>query len=80
MIGRAIRKLFGRRPRPEVVFDPEARDLIAREIWRYQECPWDFDNVEPGSMGALQKSIAVDQAYNIVVALLRAGRVIVERR
>jgi hypothetical protein len=26
--------------------DEAIRTLIAREIWRYQECPWDFD--KPG--------------------------------
>lgn len=40
------------------------RILIAREIWRYQECPWDFDN--PNSMmGELQKQKALDQAEHI---------------
>lgn len=45
------------------------RDLIAREIWDYQECPWDFDNVEPGSMAELQKRMALDQAERIRKAL-----------
>ena len=26
--------------------DEAIRTLIAREIWRYNECPWDFDNPE----------------------------------
>lgn len=40
------------------------RELIAREIWRYQECPWDFDN-PPDGMAQLQKQMALDQAEGI---------------
>lgn len=45
------------------------RNVIAREIWAYQECPWDFDN--PGAMmGELQKQMAIDQAERIRVAVM----------
>lgn len=40
------------------------RDLIAREIWAYHECPWSFDD-PPAGMGQLQKQIAVDTAERI---------------
>lgn len=40
------------------------RLLIAKEIWRYQECPWDFDKPD-NMMGDLQKQIAIDQAEGI---------------
>lgn len=45
------------------------REIIAREIWNYMECPWDFDNPEPGSMADLQKRMALDQAERIRKAL-----------
>lgn len=41
--------------------DEAIRTLIAREIWRYNECPWDFDNPE-GHMAELQKRLCIDQA------------------
>lgn len=45
------------------------RNLIAREIWRYQECPWNFDKPD-NMMGDLQKQIAIDQAEGIRKMLL----------
>lgn len=50
------------------------REIIAREIWAYQECPWDFDNVEAGSMAELQKRMALDQAERIRIALEKDKR------
>ncbi len=40
------------------------RTLLAREIWRYNECPWDFDS-PPEGMAQLQKQIAMDQAEGL---------------
>lgn len=51
----------------------EMVEVIARDIWRFNECPWDFDNPGEG-MAALQKQLAVDQAKGIVVALAKADR------
>lgn len=48
-------------------------ETIAREIWRYNECPWNFDTPAEG-MATLQKQMAIDQAKGIVVALARADR------
>jgi hypothetical protein len=49
---------------------------IAREIWRYNECPWDFDD-PPEGMAQLQKQIALDQAAGIAslpaIAALRSS-------
>lgn len=46
----------------------QERNIIAREIWAYQECPWDFDN-PPEGMAQLQKQMAIDQAERIRTAL-----------
>lgn len=43
-------------------------EVIAREVWRYNECPWDFD-APPEGMAQVQKQIAIDQAKGIVVAI-----------
>jgi hypothetical protein len=43
-------------------------NAIAREIWRYNECPWDFD-APPDGMAQLQKQFATDQANGIVAVL-----------
>lgn len=43
-------------------------ELIARDIWRYNECAWDFDDPPPG-MAQLQKQIAIDRAEGIVTAI-----------
>lgn len=51
----------------------DIREVIAREIWAYNECPWDFD-APPEGMAQLQKQIAVDQAERILVALQKAAR------
>lgn len=40
------------------------RNMIAKEIWAYNECPWDFDT-PPEGMAQLQKQLAVDQAERI---------------
>lgn len=48
----------------------EMVEIIAREIWRYHECPWNFDSPDEG-MAQLQKQLAVDQAKSIVVALAK---------
>lgn len=45
-------------------------EVIACEIWRYNECPWDF-NSPPEGMAQLQKQIAIDQAKGIVIALAK---------
>lgn len=45
------------------------RNVIAREIWAYQECPGDFDKPD-GMMGELQKRMAIDQAERIRLAVL----------
>lgn len=45
------------------------RLVIAKEIWAYQECPWDFDAPD-NPMGELQKRMAIDQAERIRVAVL----------
>jgi len=45
------------------------RTVIAKEIWAYQECPWDFDTPD-SPMGELQKRLAVDQAERIRIAVL----------
>jgi hypothetical protein len=47
----------------------ELRELIAREIWRYNECPWDYDN-PPEGMGLLQKQLALDQAESLKNVIL----------
>jgi len=52
--------------------DVAIRDIIAREIWRYNECPWDFDN-PPEGMAQLQKQIAVDQAECIRKVLINSA-------
>jgi hypothetical protein len=49
--------------------DEAIRTLIAREIWRYNECPWDFDNPD-NMMGDLQKQVAIDQAEGIRKVIL----------
>ena len=46
-------------------------DLLAREIWRYNECPWDFD-APPEGMAALQKQIALDHAAGLVGIVLKS--------
>lgn len=48
------------------------RLVIAREIWAYQECPWDFDNPND-MMGELQKRIAIDQAERIRISVLNSA-------
>jgi hypothetical protein len=49
--------------------DEAIRTLIAREIWRYNELPYDFD--EPGTMiGDLAKKMAIDQAECIRKVIL----------
>lgn len=55
--------------------DNELRERIARAIWAYQECPWDFDHPD-SLMGDLQKQIATDEAERIrvvVVAYFASG-------
>ncbi len=47
------------------------REIIAREIWGYNESPWDFNN-PPEGMAKLQKQMAVDQAERIRAALEKA--------
>lgn len=49
--------------------DVVMRTLLALEIWRYNECPWDFDN-PPEGMAQLQKQIALDQAESLVAVVL----------
>lgn len=44
-------------------------ELLAREIWRYNECPWDFDS-PPEGMAQLQKQLAMDQAIGLVGVVL----------
>jgi hypothetical protein len=44
--------------------DEAFRTMIAREIWAFNECPWDFDN-PPAGMAGLQKELAVNQAERI---------------
>lgn len=51
----------------------ELVEVIAREVWRFNECPWDFD-APPEGMAQLQKQIAIDQAKGIVVAISRNDR------
>lgn len=51
----------------------DIRETIAREIWAYNECPWDFD-APPEGMAQLQKQIATDQAERILVALQKAAQ------
>jgi hypothetical protein len=52
--------------------DEAIRTLIAREIWRYQECPWDFDKPD-SMMGELQKQIAIDQAEGIRKVIMESS-------
>lgn len=49
------------------------REIIAREIWAYNECPWNFD-APPEGMAELQKKLAIDQAERIRIALENASR------
>ena len=49
------------------------REIIAREIWAYNECPWDFDK-PPGGMAQLQKQMAIDQAERIRAVLEKTTR------
>lgn len=49
--------------------DKAMRMVIAKEIWAYNECPWDFDNPD-SMMGELQKQMAIDQAERIRVAIM----------
>lgn len=63
--------------------DVAIRTLIAREIWRYQECEeayGDFDKVSSSSIGmaALIKQTAIDQAEMIRAVILKSP-VLVER-
>lgn len=51
----------------------DIRSVIAREIWAYNECPWDFDN-PPEGMAQLQKQMALDQAERIQLALQKASQ------
>ena len=44
-------------------------ELLAREIWRFNECPWDFDN-PPEGMAQFQKQIAMDQAESLKTVVL----------
>ena len=46
----------------------ELVEVIARDVWRFNECPWDFDH-PPEGMGELQKRLAIDQAKSIVMAI-----------
>ena len=48
------------------------RKVIAKEIWAYQECPWDFENPD-SMMGELQKKMAMDQAERIRKAVLASS-------
>lgn len=48
------------------------RNVIAREIWAYQECPGDFDSPD-GMMGELMKRTAIDQAERIRKAVLASA-------
>jgi hypothetical protein len=52
--------------------DDAMRALLAREIWRYNECPWDFDN-PPEGMAQLQKEIAIDQAEGLLRVILSSA-------
>lgn len=57
--------------------DEAIRNLIAREIWRYQECEeayGDFDKVSSESIGmaALIKQTAIDQAELIRAVILES--------
>jgi hypothetical protein len=54
--------------------DDAVRDLIAREVWRYQECPWNFDKPD-GMMAELQKRIAVDEAEGIRKVIMASPEV-----
>jgi hypothetical protein len=47
------------------------RTLIAKEIWKYNECPWDFDN-PPEGIAQLQKMIAEDQAARICAVVVES--------
>lgn len=46
---------------------------IARAIWRYQECPWDFDKPD-GAMAELQKKFAMDEANYIIMSIYYHSR------
>lgn len=50
--------------------ETQIEEVIAREIWAYNECPWDFDKPRDG-MPRLQKELAIDQAKRIHYALRR---------
>lgn len=52
-------------------------DIIARSVWVYNECPWDFDN-PPEGMAQLQRMCAYDLAENIVRDLETRGYAIGE--
>jgi hypothetical protein len=39
-------------------------ETIARAVWAFHECPWDFDT-PPDGMGQLQHAIAIDEAKAI---------------
>lgn len=63
--------------------DDAIRNMIAREIWRYQECEahyGDFDRVSDATvgMGALIKRTAIDQA-ELIRAVVLNSRVLRER-
>lgn len=47
---------------------PDEVEAVAREIWRYNEIPWDFDKPD-GMMAELQRNLAVDQAACIIAML-----------
>ena len=57
--------------------DEAIRNLIAKEIWRYQECPWDFDKPDT-PMAELQKQMAIDEAEGIRKVIL--GSAVVRAR
>ncbi len=46
-------------------------EIVAKEIWRYSECSWDYAN-PPEGMAQLQKQICIDEAANICVAILNS--------
>ena len=57
--------------------DEAIRNMIAREIWRYQECEeayGDFDKVSADTigMGSLIKQTAIDQAELIRAVILES--------
>lgn len=64
-----MRKIYCGFTEVERQSDVAMRTLLAREIWRYNECPWDFDN-PPEGMAQLQKQIALDQARGLVGVVL----------